>query len=112
MKIGNFASITMGIAMKQLKQRKLVGKMKDRKFYGRHHDLVNHYGITVLYVPFVVVTIQESFLTYHDLSHDFFNKTSITGDPSGAPEFIPVFSGIRATKSLVFCVVFDSNENI
>ena len=28
-----------------------------------------------------------------------------TGVTSGAAEFIPVFSGIRVTQSLVFCVV-------
>jgi len=26
--------------------------------------------------------------------------------PSGAHEFIPVFSGVRVTRSLLFCVIF------
>ena len=29
-----------------------------------------------------------------------------TTPPSGTPEFIPVFIGVRVTRSLVFCVVF------
>jgi hypothetical protein len=29
-----------------------------------------------------------------------------TAYPSGAPEFIPVFSGVRVTRSLVLCVGF------
>jgi len=29
-----------------------------------------------------------------------------TADPSGAPEFTPVFSGVRVTRSLVLCVCF------
>jgi hypothetical protein len=32
-----------------------------------------------------------------------------TANPSGAPEFIPDFSGVRVTQSLVFCVVFCSS---
>jgi hypothetical protein len=34
--------------------------------------------------------------------------TSGTGTayPSGAPEFTPVFSGVRVTRSLVLCVCF------
>jgi len=29
-----------------------------------------------------------------------------TAYPSGAPEFTPVFSGVRVTRSLVLCVCF------
>jgi hypothetical protein len=29
-----------------------------------------------------------------------------TVDPSGAPEFTPVFSGVCVTRSLVLCVMF------
>ena len=29
-----------------------------------------------------------------------------TSYPSGAPEFTPVFSGVRVTRSLVLCVCF------
>jgi hypothetical protein len=50
------------------------------------------------------------FWTYHR----FCNKINTTGAtsrvgtayPSGAPEFTPVFSGVRVAPSLVFYVVF------
>jgi hypothetical protein len=32
-----------------------------------------------------------------------------TDYPSGAPEFPPVFSGVRVTRSLVLCVLFVRN---
>ena len=31
---------------------------------------------------------------------------TVTAYPSGAPEFTPIFSGIRVTRSLVVCVCF------
>jgi hypothetical protein len=49
----------------------LLVKLKSSlgKFYGRHHDFVNRYGITVSEmttdVPFVVITV-----LIHDLSPD------------------------------------------
>jgi len=51
---------------KQLNQGFPVVKLKSslRKFYGRHHDLVNRYGVQCIcitndqwYVPFVLITI-------------------------------------------------------
>jgi hypothetical protein len=38
------------LTMKLLNQGFLLGKLKSsvRKFYGRHHDLVDRYGISVL----------------------------------------------------------------
>jgi hypothetical protein len=52
----------------------------------------------------------SSFVTYHR----FCNKSSTTGAtfgagtayPSGVPEFIPCFCGVRVARSLVFCVMF------
>jgi hypothetical protein len=29
-----------------------------------------------------------------------------TANPSGAPEFTPVFSGVRVARSLLFCIMF------
>ena len=29
-----------------------------------------------------------------------------TAHPSGAPEFIPVYSGVQVVRSLTFCVIF------
>ena len=50
--------------MKQLHQGFLIKRLKSslRKYYGRHHDLVNRYGISVSQMttdmfPFVVITI-------------------------------------------------------
>jgi hypothetical protein len=50
------------------------------------------------------------FLCYHRLCNKS-NTTGVTSGagtayPSGAPEFTPVFSGIRVARSLVLCVVF------
>jgi hypothetical protein len=51
------------VTRKLLNQGFLVIKLKSslRTFYGRHHDLVNHYGVSVShdhgYVPFVVIII-------------------------------------------------------
>jgi hypothetical protein len=51
-----------------------------------------------------------SFMTYHRVCH-YINTTGATSGartahPSGAPEFTPVFSGVRVTRSLVLCVCF------
>ena len=51
-----------------------------------------------------------SFMTYHLVCH-YINTTGATSGarttyPSGAPEFTPVFSGVRVTRSLVLCVCF------
>ena len=51
----------------------LVAKWKSslRKLYGRDHDLVNRYGVSVTndheYVPFVIIIIRSffAFMTYH-----------------------------------------------
>ena len=53
--------------------------------------------------------VLSSFMTYHRVSN--FNTTGATSGAgtayhSGAPEFIPVFSGVRVTRSLVLCVCF------
>jgi len=37
---------------------------------------------------------------------DFSASRAGTAYPSGAPESTPVFSGVRVTRSLVYCVVF------
>ena len=54
------------LTRKLLNQGFLVVKLKSslRKFYGRHHDLVNHYWVSVSYmtsgyVPFAVITMQS-----------------------------------------------------
>ena len=49
-------------------------------------------------------------MTYHRVCNQI-NTTGATGGtgtvyPTGAPEFTPVFSGVRVTRSLVICVCF------
>ena len=61
------------------------------------------------------VNIEPSYLEFTPpLIHRVCKQSKTTGDTSeagtahhsGAPEFIPVFSGLRVTRSLDFCVVF------
>ena len=47
----------------------------------------------------------KQFVDHHCVSLLFFSVT-IFVYPSGAPEFTPVFSGVRVTRSLVLCVCF------
>ena len=87
-----------------------------RKFYGRHHDLVNRYGIYYCHKwPRICSVCRNrnpgfsSFMTYHRVCY----KSTTTGSgvgtetayPSGATEFTPDFSWVRVVQSLVFCVV-------
>jgi hypothetical protein len=104
------------LTMKLLNQGFLLVKLKSslRKFYGRHHDLVDRYGISVTndhgYVPLVV-----------NISRFFPHSRFITGfvtrltrrvplveqELITLPEHLsspPVFSGFRVTRSLVLCV--------
>jgi hypothetical protein len=94
----------------------LVVESSLRMFYGRHHDMLNSYGIAVsqmtkVYVPFVV-TIIRSFP--HSRFIAVCNKSNKTGAtsaagtsyPSRAPELIPRFLVGFVLFSLVFCVVF------
>jgi hypothetical protein len=66
-----------------------------RKFYGRHHDLVDRYGISV-----------------SQMTRSFPHSWLITGfairltrrdatSGVGAPEFTPVFSGVRVTRFFI-----------
>ena len=88
-----------------------------RKFYGRHHDLVDGYGISVVtndhgYVPLVVNT-----------SRSFPHSRLITGFVTRLTRWVPLveqelltlpehpssppfFSGVRVTQSLVLYVCF------
>jgi hypothetical protein len=92
------------LTRKLLNQGFLLVKLKSwlRKFYGRHHDLVDCYGISVRnyhggYVPLVVshFSVLSSFMTYYWVCNSI-NTTGVingagTAYPSGAPEFIPGF---------------------
>ena len=109
------------LTRKLLNQGFLLVKLKSslRKFYGRHHDLADHCGISVSqnkndhgYVPLVVNT-----------SRSFPHSRLITGFvtrltrrvPLVEQELLtlpvhlsspPVFSGVRVTRSLVLYVCF------
>jgi hypothetical protein len=50
-------------------------------------------------------------MTYHRVCNQI-NTTGATSGagtayPSGAPEFTPIFSGVRVTRSLILCVWFE-----
>jgi hypothetical protein len=87
-----------------------------RKFYGRHHDLVDRYGICVTnnhgYVPLVVST-SRSFL-HSQLITGFVTRLTrrvplVEQELHTLPEHLsstPVFSGFRVTRSLVLYVCF------
>ena len=96
----------------------LLVKLKSslRKFYGHHHDLVDHYGISVSEMTTICSTyhkhfpVLSSFMTYHWLCNQI-NTTGVTSGsgiayPSGTHEFISGFSRVRATRSLVLYVCF------
>jgi hypothetical protein len=86
------------------------------KFYGRHHDLVDCYGISVTnnhgYVPLVVSTSQS--FPHSWLITVFVTRLTrliplVKQELPTLPEHLsspPVFSGVRVTRSLVLCVVF------
>ena len=104
------------LTSKLLNQGFLLVKLKSslRKFYGRHHDLVDRYGISVTndhgYVPLVVNTSRS--FPHYDITGfatrpiNMTGATSETGTayPSGEPEITPGFSGVPATRSLVLCL--------
>ena len=81
------------IICQQYKYAKLKSSL--RKFYGRHHDLVDRYGISVSQMT----TCRENFpvlfpfTTYHRVCNQMITKGAISGAGtvylSGAPEFTP-----------------------
>ena len=102
------------LTRKLLNQGFLLVKLKSslRKFYGRHHDLVDHYGISVSQRPRICSTCRIN------TSRAFPHSRLITGfvttlrrrwplveqELLNLPEHLsspPVFSGVRVTRSLV-----------
>jgi hypothetical protein len=90
------------LTRKLLNQWFLLVKLKSslRKFYGRHHDLVDRYGISVSQMT-------RSF-PHSWLITGFAIRITRRGATSGigAPEFTPVFSGVRVTRFFIWCVCF------
>ena len=103
---------------KLLNQEVLLDKLKLslRKFYGRHHDLVDRYGISVsqmtTYVPLVVNTFRSfprSLLITGFVTRLTRRVSLVKPELLTLPEHLsspPVFSGVRVTRSLVLYVCF------
>ena len=103
---------------KLLNQGFLVVKLKSslRKFYGRHHDLVDRYGISVTndhgYVLLVISTSRSfprSWLITRFVTRLTRRVSLVEQELATLPEHTsspPVFSGVRVTRSLVLYVCF------
>ena len=88
-----------------------------RKSYGHHHDLVDGYIISVSQWSPICSTYRKhctvlySFTTYYWVCNHIYTTSVTNGsgstDPSGAPEFTPVVSGIPVTRpvALYVCLV-------
>jgi hypothetical protein len=106
------------LTRKILNQGFLLVKLKSslRKFYGRHHDLVDRFGISVTndhgYVPLVVNTFR--FFPHSRLITGFVTRLTrrvplVEQELPTLPDHLsssPVFSGDRVTRSLVLYVCF------
>jgi hypothetical protein len=91
------------LTRKLLNQWFLLVKLKSslRKFYGRQHDLVDRYGISVTTDPRICSTCRKqflvlsSFMTYHRVCSKIYTMGATSGAgaayPFGAPEFTPGF---------------------
>ena len=108
----------MLLTRKLLNQGFLLVKVKSslRKFYGRHHDLVERYGISVTndhgFVPLVVNT--SRFFLRSRLITGFLTRLArwvllVEQQLPTLPEQLsspPVFRWVRVTRSLVLYVCF------
>ena len=92
------------LTRKLLSQGFLLVKLKSllRKFYGRHHDLVDRYGISasqmttdMFHLSQTLFPILSSFMTYHRVCNQINTMGATSGAgiayPSGAPQFTPGF---------------------
>ena len=102
------------LTWKLLNQGFLLVKLKSslRKFYGRHHDLVDRYGISVTndhgYVPLVVNT-SLSFPYSRLITRLTRRVPLVEQELHTLPVYLsspPVFSGVRVTRSLDLYVCF------
>jgi hypothetical protein len=51
-------------------------------------------------------SVLSSFMTYHRVNTTGVTSGAATANPSGEPEFTPVFSSVHVTRLLVLCVCF------
>jgi hypothetical protein len=113
-----FSEPPLAVDFEVLKQWNIFVKLKSslRKCYRRHHDLVDSNGLFVLQWPQICFICRKYFpvlsaITIYYRVCNYINTTSATSgswstDPSGAPEFTPVFSGISVTWPFVLYVCF------
>jgi hypothetical protein len=116
--IMDFLDIGLLLTETLLNQGFLLVKWKSslRKFYGRHHDLIDRYGISVSQVTKNMFQLSLTSLSF---PHSWFITGCVTRltlrvplverELLTLPEYPsspPVLSGIRVTRSLVLCVCF------
>ena len=88
-----------------------------RKFYGRHHDLVDRYGISVSQMTTDTFHLSKHFMTYHLVCNQINMMGVISGAgasyPSGTSEFIlgfqwgscyPIYRFYRSLFVLYICM--------
>jgi hypothetical protein len=106
------------LTRKLLNQGFPLEKLKSslRKFYGRHHDLVDRYGISVTndhgYVPLVINTSRS--FTHSRLITGFVTRLTrrvplVEQELLTLPEHLsspPIVSGVRVARTLVLYVCF------
>ena len=101
---------------KLLNQGLLLVKLKSsiRIFYGRHHDLVDCYGISVSQMTtdmFYLSYALSGFFLIHDISLTrlTWRVSLVEQELLTLPDHLsssPVFGGVRVNPSLVLCVCF------
>jgi len=97
----------------------IILKSSLRKFYGRHHELVDRYEVSVSQMTQDLFSLSWCFLVYLTSFVTFYWTFTIalssttgatsgagTAYPSGTPEFTPGFWWGSCYSFLVFCVVF------
>jgi hypothetical protein len=87
-----------------------------RKCYGHHHDLVDHYGISVSQWQPICPTYRKHFTVFYSFTTYYWvcNYISTTGatsgsgstDPSVVPEFNSVFIWTTVTRPLALYICF------
>jgi hypothetical protein len=119
----NFLDRELLLTRKLLNQGFPLIKLKSslRKFYSRHHDLVDRYGICVIndhgYVPLVANTSRsfpQSRLITGFVTRLIRRVPLVKQELLTLPEHLrsPVFSGVRVTRSLVLYVCFTIYSNL
>ena len=101
----------MLLTRKLLNQGFLLAKLKSslRNVYGRHHDLVDRYGISVSQMTMDMFHFPHSWLITGFVTRLPRRVPLEEQELLTLPEYLsspPVFSGVQVTRSLVLCVCF------